>query len=242
MKIERRIDIPDNAQNVWEHIFEDMLSTLDFDLVRYGRGYYGLLDRQGANLGGIEQCVFTNAGDIIERLDCYLHDSFIEDLGNELKAYNINGPSDEQVLNGDKPFSVSDFEWYRRVALLLPITDKEHGTEFVENHAFEFDVVSLVTQHFEEVNLQNISAIVTDRKIRIVSVTEKFSRNFLVLADTEEQATKIVDGLWNNGSLGDFNGEDYVPDSYICDDITREYGDWPTDGLELVNADDNEDY
>ena len=237
--MEREINIPDNKQNVWEHIFEDMLSTFDFDLVRFGRGYYGLRDRQGVNLGHIEQDVFTNAGDIIQRLDIYIHDYIIVDLENELRNWEINGPTAEQVLNGDNPFTILDCEWYRRVGKLLPETDKKFGQEFIEQHSFDFDVLELILEKFTEVNLENISAIVIDRKVRIVSVTETYSKNFLVLADTEEQAAAIVDDLWNKGDLGNFDGEDYLSDSYHCDDVTEEYGDLPTDHLELVNPDED---
>lgn len=238
MKIERRIEISENKQNVWEHIFEDMLSMLDFDLVRYGRGYYGLSDRQGANLGGIEQCVFQTAEQIIDRLDVYIHDSIIEDLDRELDDYHIQCPSNEVLLKGNKRLEYMDCDYFLLLLNWLE-ENSEEGKEFVENHRYEYDCLELITKHFEEVDLQNISALITDRKVRIVAVTEKFSKCFMVIAESQEEATEIVGEAWNDGSLGDFDGSNYVPDSYLCDDITEEYGDWPTDGLELVNPDED---
>lgn len=233
----KEINIPKEKQNKWEHLFEELLSVVDFKLVRYGRGYYGLSDNQGANLGGIEQCVFKTAEQIIDRLDAYIHDSIINDLDEELDTYHIQCPLNDVLLKGDSRLEYTDCDYFRILLEWLQ-ENSEEGKEFVENHRYDYDCLELITKYFEEVDLQNISALITDRKVRIVAVTETYSKCFMVVAESQEEAKEIVGEAWNDGSLGDFDGSNYVPDSYLCDDITEEYGDWPSDDLELVRPED----
>lgn len=227
------IIITKENQNHWEQVFQELLDLMDFQLVRYGRDYYGLSDKQGANLGGIEETVFQNAGEILERLDTYTHDYIITDIEEELKDYEINCPTDAQILNGDEPFKVGECEWYWRLLRLLPISDKEHGTEFINKHFMDYNALDLILNHFEEVDLANISAIETDRKIHVVSVSETYVKQFCVLADSNEEALQIVDSEWNNGNLGEMSGNDYLDDSYQIDDVTKELEDYPAE-FELV--------
>lgn len=70
----------ENASNKdWAKIFEDALDTMEFTLVKYPDGW-GLLDRQGGNLGDIEANRFENADQIIDRLDAYWNDYYFESI------------------------------------------------------------------------------------------------------------------------------------------------------------------
>lgn len=82
----------------YEEMFDDLIGEVEFELVKYSgedrksksiwnekeyEGDWGLIDLQGANLGGIEDERFNNAQEIVDRLDTYIHDYFLEGFEDE---------------------------------------------------------------------------------------------------------------------------------------------------------------
>lgn len=61
-------------------LFNEMLDLIEFQLVRYSDGQWGLKDLQLANLGDIESDRFVNLTQIIDRLDVYIIDYFEEPI------------------------------------------------------------------------------------------------------------------------------------------------------------------
>ena len=75
------------STNIWEDIFESFLDLKEFTLVHYENGkisennedvdgHWGLIDRQGGNLGNIEGDVFNNAEEILDRMSIYINDYY----------------------------------------------------------------------------------------------------------------------------------------------------------------------
>ena len=56
-----------SEQNTWEILFDQFLNTIEFRLVKYPDGW-GLVDKQGANLGEIESDRFDGAAMILDQI------------------------------------------------------------------------------------------------------------------------------------------------------------------------------
>ena len=134
-----------NEQNKWESLFEDFLELTEFALIKYTDGW-GLYDRQGANLGDIESDRLKDALDIFDRMDVYIIDYIYHDLEEELEAYGVDmegrevpeGAQDWLDLRNDKEFC-------------------EKYSEYMNNHAFDFNVLDMIVNHASEINLENVN-------------------------------------------------------------------------------------
>lgn len=73
--------IDELTPNEHEEHFKSFLNMTDFELVINENGTYGLKDLQGAPLGDIEDCEFVSAEQVIERMDVYIQDALISDIG-----------------------------------------------------------------------------------------------------------------------------------------------------------------
>ncbi len=128
-------------------VFKEMLDVIEFRLVKCYEGYR-LEDLQGANLGDIESERFQNASQIVERLDVYINDYYLEDLDDEAEQYGL---LDSVMALGLKEHSVQ--AW-------LDLAEKFKGDpevdKFVESHKHEFDVLDMIANHIEEVKLEDI--------------------------------------------------------------------------------------
>ena len=62
-----------NKRNRWEELFDELLDLIEFRLIKYPDGW-GLVDRQGANLGDIESDRFDSSVTLIDRLEVYVRD------------------------------------------------------------------------------------------------------------------------------------------------------------------------
>ena len=131
-------------QNRWESLFEDFLDVTEFKLIKYTDGW-GLYDRQGGNLGDIEDDRFESASDILDRMDAYIVDYFYYDLEDELEAYDVN------MEGREIPEGAQDWIDLRK--------DEEfcnNNQGYVNNHAFEFNVLDMIVSHTDEIDLENI--------------------------------------------------------------------------------------
>ena len=85
-----------NAKD-YDELFIDFLDVTEFSLEKYDDGY-GLIDRQGANLGDIESDRFNSAAEIVDRMDVYITDYFLNDdeYGDYVSFQDFldNGPKD----------------------------------------------------------------------------------------------------------------------------------------------------
>lgn len=132
--------------NKWTEVFAAMLDLIEFELVKYEDGY-GLIDLQGANLGGIEGDRFQTAAEIIDRLDVYIRDYYLDDLDEELIEY-FKAPEWVQLKKGTPKAWVTFRKMYEGY---------EPARKFIEDHKHEIDVMDLIVNHLEEVKLDEIT-------------------------------------------------------------------------------------
>lgn len=142
-------------QNKWEQLFEQWLDLTEFSLIKHKNpklvlqyrdydgnpveevheGIWSICDRQGANLGDINQDRFDDAGQILDRMEVYIIDYIFDDLENCWDEEN-----DEDYPYG---YPQSTEEW-------LKLRDR------MPNNQFEMDLCDMIANHFDEINLENV--------------------------------------------------------------------------------------
>lgn len=120
-------------QNKWEDLFEQFMDLTEFSLIKHKDGW-GLYDRQGANFGDIQSDRFSNAEQIFERMDVYIHDYIIEDIEDCLEE---KGLLPEHEYDGWDDMLIN-------AAPLLP------------ENKFEFDLLDMIINHYDEIDLNNV--------------------------------------------------------------------------------------
>lgn len=129
-------------QNKWEKLFDKFLDLTEFKLIKHQNkynqhtdeyGHWSLIDLQGANLGNIQGDRFESAQEILERMTIYINDYIITDIEeclDEKNLYPENGYANWQdMLNNAK--------------------------DLLSENKFEFDLLDMICNHFEEINLNN---------------------------------------------------------------------------------------
>ena len=152
-------------QNKWERIFEEWLDLTEFSLIKHKNpelilhyedwdgnpveevheGIWSIYDRQGANLGDIDEDRFNNAGQILDRMEIYINDYIYRDLEEELDAYEVD------LGNKELPWSAETWLELR--------DDKEFfakNNHYFDDHRWDFDVLDMIANHFDEIDLENI--------------------------------------------------------------------------------------
>lgn len=120
------------SQNNYEKLFDSFLDLTEFSLIKYEDGF-GLEDRQGANLGNIEDDRFETAEQIFERMSVYIDDYIDEDLCNVWVDELGFSPDDiPDMLEG----------WL------------DHKEELKE-YQYEIDLIDMICNHYDEINLEN---------------------------------------------------------------------------------------
>lgn len=126
-------------QNKWEKLFDEWLDLTDFALIKHTNrtdGYiWSLDDKQGANLGDIEDDLFTNAAQILDRMGIYIQDYIYNDLHECWDDENNKA----EFPYGD-PWNAELWLKYR---------------ELMPNNQFEMDLCDMIANHFREINLEN---------------------------------------------------------------------------------------
>ena len=119
-------------QNKYEKLFDSFLDLTEFSLIKYEDGF-GLEDRQGANLGDIEDDRFKTAEQIFERMSVYVDDYIDEDLCN--------------VWVDELEFSSED------------IPDTLEGwlghKEELKDYQYELDLIDMICNHSRKLHLRN---------------------------------------------------------------------------------------
>lgn len=120
-------------QNRWEKSFDLFLHQIGFDLVKYGDGW-GLKDKTGTNLGDIEQDRFCDARRLLDRLDNYIYDYVVVDIGKRLDA------SKERWSDWAEMFNVA----MQSLSAELKASLKE-----------ELEWLDMIVNHFNEIDLNH---------------------------------------------------------------------------------------
>ncbi len=128
----------------YTEIFEEFLDLIEFTLVKHqGDNAWSLWDRQGVNLGDIDQDRFDSASQIIDRLDIYINDYLYRDLEEELDAYEVD-------LDG------RELPWSAETWLALRNDEVFYGKNkrYFDEHKWELDVFDMIVNHADEINLE----------------------------------------------------------------------------------------
>lgn len=143
----------------YEEMFDKLINGVEFELVRYSgedrkskstfdekeyEGDWGLIDLQGANLGGIEDERFNNAKEIIDRLDTYISDYFLGGLDGLEVSEKHQDELDTCYTNEDM------LEFFKK----YPEEDKDGHIvkilDFIVNHAQDVDLEKCTFEEFGE--------------------------------------------------------------------------------------------
>ena len=105
-------------------LFNEMLDLYEFTLIHHSDNTWGLLDRQGANLGDIESDRFNTITDIFERLEVYHIDYIVTAVEEYFDIYTYTDYLDlvcqcrEKIKN--EPLEYADFsEWDLNILTLI---------------------------------------------------------------------------------------------------------------------------
>lgn len=129
-------------QNKYEKLFDEFLDLTEFRLVRHQNGYdeysdeYGhwsLIDSQGANLGDIEGDRFESAAQILDRMTIYINDYIVEDIEECLEEKGL----------------LPEYEYNSWDDILI------NAAPLLPENKFEFDLLDMIINHFDEINLEN---------------------------------------------------------------------------------------
>lgn len=140
----KKEDLPMKKQNKWEKLFDEYLDLIEFKLIKHQNdydeyhdeiGYYGLIDIQDGNLGDIQSRRYETASQILEDLDIYLEDYIISPL--------LNCLDEIPVLDPQNPTANTFWGELLKYKDLLP------------ENKWDFDVLDMICNHFEEINLKN---------------------------------------------------------------------------------------
>ena len=112
------------------NLFEDMLDLYEFDLAVDDEGFWRVVDRQSANLGGIEQDKFETLASIVDRMDAYHNDYIIEDLEKCFPEIEYSNWEDlyKELISLSNDEDLSEFEFDIRVLEMIL-----YGAEILSN-------------------------------------------------------------------------------------------------------------
>ncbi len=126
----------EHTLNKWEELFIEMLEMIEFYLRREvdeeGRFCYSLEDGQHANLANIEEEIFYNAAQILDRLCAYENDYIVCDIEDCLYEANVSYDGYE---------SWEDLLQYRQA---LP------------DNQFAFDLVDMICHHAQDIDIDKV--------------------------------------------------------------------------------------
>ena len=127
-------------QNKWEKLFDEFMDLIEFTLIKYPPNeehpvpyIWGVIDKQGANLGDIQSDRFATAETILDRMDRYINDYIVKSIENCLDEKGLL-PKYEYDGWDDLLYSARD---------LLP------------DNQWDFDVLEMIIEHYDEINLNN---------------------------------------------------------------------------------------
>ena len=143
-----------------EQLFDELLETLNFSLIKYDDGW-GIKDKKGANLGDIEAERFMDAKSIIDRLDSYIVESIVADMLAQtgLSDSDFGCWSDLVEMAREKGVPDSDTELLKFVCS-HPKVDLERcrftvvsGKNYFDNGSHLFEIVEKIPPRFRVWNI-----------------------------------------------------------------------------------------
>ena len=126
----------DTMKKDYNELFGEFLDLIEFSLIKNDNGTFSLEDRQGGNIGNIEEREYTTAYDMIEDLDIYIDDYIIRAIGDELR---LKGKIEDD-----------DFSYY-------PAEDLLKYRDLLPDSAWDFDVLDMLVNHSDEIDLDKVA-------------------------------------------------------------------------------------
>lgn len=129
--------------------FKELLSELDFDVYKDSNGSYRLYDRQGVNLGSIDEETFEDAREIADRLDIYYEDYFFKELEDKFESYKDELKVDDEQM----PFSMEGWiDFYEKL--------KKSNPEIAEKFEYQIDYFKVILDAINEPDKINLDMII----------------------------------------------------------------------------------
>lgn len=164
--------------------------------------------------------MISTVANIFELLDQNIHDSYVNDLFDEAIVYGLNLPKEVHGF-GDEQYEY----WVElRNAYETGELSKMEGDvkEYFENHDYEFDVLELVSRHFEDFTIKEWMETTQYYTYRVGCCWQLYG-HIEVKARNEKEALEVARKKALTCSLPD-DGE-YLDDSFVLDEENIEEAD-----------------
>ena len=208
--------LTEDAHKDYNELFSDLLDLTEFSLEKVSDhteddGKFVLIDNQGANIGGIQTYTFDTASEILDRLDMYIEDYYLDAIKEIAEDGGIEIPEDV--------VTVEDYvDWYNSHKG-EPEFDKVFG-----DSADDFAVLDMIANHADEVDLESVY-----NKYYKESLVEKTSDNntkTFTIKGIHYTVTKIEDSMDKNGYIAKWkddsdNGLGYNNQGFVNFDKTN---------------------
>ena len=115
----------------YEELFNEVLDIIDFELIKYKNGW-GLIDKQLADLGDIESERFDNVVKLVDRLEMYIEDYFVEEIRIEVEE-------------------LAEMTWKE----IIDTAPNELNQQQSEAYKFNLLVLDMICNHKDEIDFEN---------------------------------------------------------------------------------------
>ena len=115
----------------YEELFNEVLDIIDFELIKYKNGW-GLIDKQLADLGDIESERFDNVVKLVDRLEMYIEDYFVEEIRIEVEE-------------------LAEMTWKE----IIDTAPDELNQQQSEAYKFNLLVLDMICNHKDEIEFEN---------------------------------------------------------------------------------------
>ncbi len=115
----------------YEELFNEVLDIIDFELIKYKNGW-GLIDKQLADLGDIESERFDNVVKLVDRLEMYIEDYFVEEIRIEVEE-------------------LAEMTWKK----IIDTAPNELNQQQSEAYKFNLLVLDMICNHKDEIEFEN---------------------------------------------------------------------------------------
>lgn len=115
----------------YEELFNEVLDIIDFELIKYKNGWV-LTDKQLADLGDIESERFDNVVKLVDRLEMYIEDYFVEEIRIEVEE-------------------LAEMTWKE----IIDTAPNKLNQQQSEAYKFNLLVLDMICNHKDEIEFEN---------------------------------------------------------------------------------------
>ena len=122
----------------YEELFNEVLDIIDFELIKYKNGWV-LTDKQLADLGDIESERFDNVVKLVDRLEMYIEDYFVEEIRIEVEE-------------------LAEMTWKE----IIDTAPNKLNQQQSEAYKFNLLVLDMICNHKDEIEFENCRSTVEE--------------------------------------------------------------------------------